>query len=91
VISAFAIIVSALLRIFAFYSDFSIEDEVDVGEKKIIKKARLEAGVVTENSKKIDGDGLEIKHLEETTEREVHRAIDLVGGKDGDISKSSRS
>ncbi|KAF6171047.1 hypothetical protein GIB67_014627, partial [Kingdonia uniflora] len=30
-------------------------------------------------------------HLEETTVREVHRAIDLVGGKDGDVLKSSRS
>ncbi|KAF6172676.1 hypothetical protein GIB67_041999 [Kingdonia uniflora] len=32
-----------------------------------------------------------MKHLEETTEREVHRAIDLGDGKDGDMSESSRS
>ncbi|KAF6176595.1 hypothetical protein GIB67_034457 [Kingdonia uniflora] len=59
--------------------------------RAILEIARLEAGVVTEGSKKFVGDGLEIKHLEETTEREVHRAIDLVGKKDGDMSKSSRS
>ncbi|KAF6172302.1 hypothetical protein GIB67_024924 [Kingdonia uniflora] len=48
-------------------------------------------GVVTEDSKKFDRDGLKMKHHEETTEREVHHAIDLVSGKDGDVSKSSRS
>ncbi|KAF6175273.1 hypothetical protein GIB67_000594 [Kingdonia uniflora] len=57
----------------------------------ILEVTRLEAGVVTEDSKKFVGDGLEMKHLEETTEREVHRAIDLVGEKDGGMSKSSRS
>ncbi|KAF6176955.1 hypothetical protein GIB67_027755 [Kingdonia uniflora] len=69
----------------------AIENEVEIGEKKIVEKTRLEAGVVTEDSKKFDGDGLEMKHLEETTDREVHRAIDLVGGKDGDMSESSQS
>ncbi|KAF6176673.1 hypothetical protein GIB67_034535 [Kingdonia uniflora] len=53
--------------------------------------ARLEAGVVTEDSKKFVRDGLEMKYLEETMEREGHRAIDLVGGKDRDMSESSRS
>ncbi|KAF6173175.1 hypothetical protein GIB67_028473 [Kingdonia uniflora] len=57
----------------------------------ILEIAMLEAEVVTEESKKFDGDGLKIKHLEETTEREDHRAIDLIGGKDGDMSESSRS
>ncbi|KAF6159744.1 hypothetical protein GIB67_030002 [Kingdonia uniflora] len=56
----------------------------------VVEIARLEAGVVTKDSKKFDGDGLEMKHHEETTEREVHRAIDLVGEKDGDMSKSFR-
>ncbi|KAF6135607.1 hypothetical protein GIB67_015460 [Kingdonia uniflora] len=51
----------------------------------------IEAGVVTEDSKKFDGDGLEMKYLEETTDREVHSAIDQVGGKDEDVSKSFRS
>ncbi|KAF6153340.1 hypothetical protein GIB67_003530 [Kingdonia uniflora] len=68
----------------------AIEDEVEIREKKIVEKARLVAGVMTKDSKKFVGDGLEIKHLEETTEREVHRTIDLVGGKDGDMSESSR-
>ncbi|KAF6154909.1 hypothetical protein GIB67_018346 [Kingdonia uniflora] len=53
--------------------------------RAILEIARLEAGVVMEESKKFDGDGLEMKHHEETTEREVPRAIDLVGGKDGDV------
>ncbi|KAF6159066.1 hypothetical protein GIB67_032683 [Kingdonia uniflora] len=48
-------------------------------------------GIVTEESKKFNGDGLEMKHLEEITEREVHCVIDLVGGKDGDMSKRFRS
>ncbi|KAF6169996.1 hypothetical protein GIB67_034388 [Kingdonia uniflora] len=69
----------------------AIEDEVKIGEKKIAEKAKLEAGVVTEDSNKFVGDGLEMKHFEEMTEREVHRAIDLVGGKDGDMSESSQS
>ncbi|KAF6170517.1 hypothetical protein GIB67_031925 [Kingdonia uniflora] len=69
----------------------AIEDEVEIGEKKIAEKMRLEEEFVMEDSKKFDGDGLKMKHLEETTEREVHRAIDLVGGKDGDMSESSRS
>ncbi|KAF6169396.1 hypothetical protein GIB67_002883 [Kingdonia uniflora] len=60
-------------------------------DRAILEVARLEVGVVTEDSKKFVGDGLEMKHLEETTEREVYRAIDLVGGKDGVVSKSSRS
>ncbi|KAF6136840.1 hypothetical protein GIB67_030125 [Kingdonia uniflora] len=66
----------------------AIEDEVEIGEKKIVEKARLDAGVVMEDSKKFYRDGLEMKHHEEMMEREVHRAIDLVGGKDGDVSKS---
>ncbi|KAF6150323.1 hypothetical protein GIB67_034022 [Kingdonia uniflora] len=53
--------------------------------------ARLEARVVTEDSKKFIGNGLEMKHLEETTKREVYRVIDLVGEKDREMSKSSRS
>ncbi|KAF6153543.1 hypothetical protein GIB67_027410 [Kingdonia uniflora] len=57
----------------------------------IVEIAKLEAEVVTEDSKKFDGDGLEMKHHEETTEREVHCAIDLIGGKDGGVSKSSQS
>ncbi|KAF6139441.1 hypothetical protein GIB67_026283 [Kingdonia uniflora] len=69
----------------------AIENEVEIGEKKIVEKARLGAEVVTEDSKKFVGDGLEMKQLGETTEREVHHAIDLVGGKDGDMSESSRS
>ncbi|KAF6152466.1 hypothetical protein GIB67_035534 [Kingdonia uniflora] len=69
----------------------AIEDELEIGEKKIVEKTRLKLGVVTEDSKKFDGDDLEMKHLEETTEREVHRAIDLVAGKDGDMPESSRS
>ncbi|KAF6157247.1 hypothetical protein GIB67_041708, partial [Kingdonia uniflora] len=36
-------------------------------------------------------DGLEMKHFEVTTEREVHRAIDLVGEKDRDVPKLSPS
>ncbi|KAF6147037.1 hypothetical protein GIB67_036756 [Kingdonia uniflora] len=56
----------------------AIEDEVEIREKKIVEKIRLEAGVVTENSKKFDVDDLEMKYLEETMEREVHYAIDLV-------------
>ncbi|KAF6143694.1 hypothetical protein GIB67_021704 [Kingdonia uniflora] len=68
----------------------AIEDEVEIGEKKIIEKVRLEAGVVMEDSKKFDGDGLEMKHHEETTEREVHRAINLIGGKDGDVATLMR-
>ncbi|KAF6137580.1 hypothetical protein GIB67_031859 [Kingdonia uniflora] len=43
----------------------------------------IEARVVTEDSKKFDGDGLKMKRLEETTEREVHRAIDLVSKPNG--------
>ncbi|KAF6141067.1 hypothetical protein GIB67_006512 [Kingdonia uniflora] len=74
-----------LCALTSFYGDGrfvdDIEDEVEIGEKQIIKKTRLEAGVVTEDSKKFDGDGLEMKHYEETTEKEVHRAIDLLGGK----------
>ncbi|KAF6136897.1 hypothetical protein GIB67_018936 [Kingdonia uniflora] len=69
----------------------AIENEIEIGEKKIVEKVRLEAGVVTEDSKKFDGDGLKMKHLKDTTESEVHRAIDLVGGKGGDMSESSRS
>ncbi|KAF6157041.1 hypothetical protein GIB67_041502, partial [Kingdonia uniflora] len=68
----------------------TIEDEVEIG-KKFVEKAMLEAGVVMEDLKKFDGDGFEMKHLEVTTEREVHHTIDLVGGKDGDMSESSRS
>ncbi|KAF6137984.1 hypothetical protein GIB67_041857 [Kingdonia uniflora] len=45
----------------------------------VVEIMRLKAGVVTEDSKKFDGDGLEMKHYEETMERDVHRAIDLVG------------
>ncbi|KAF6174794.1 hypothetical protein GIB67_031318, partial [Kingdonia uniflora] len=56
-----------------------------------VEIAKLEAGVVTEDSKKFDRDGLEMKHIEETMEREVHRAIDLVGRKDGNMSKGFRS
>ncbi|KAF6173078.1 hypothetical protein GIB67_009998 [Kingdonia uniflora] len=63
----------------------------DTTSVDVVEIARLEAGVVTEDSKKFDGDDLEMKHLEEMTEREVHRAIDLVGGKDEDVSKSFRS
>ncbi|KAF6135012.1 hypothetical protein GIB67_014061 [Kingdonia uniflora] len=59
--------------------------------RAILEIARLEVGVMTEESKKFNGDGLEKKHYEETTEKEVHRAIDLVGGEDGDVLKSSRS
>ncbi|KAF6143571.1 hypothetical protein GIB67_029740 [Kingdonia uniflora] len=59
--------------------------------RAILELARLEAGVVMEDSKKFVEDDLEMKHLEETTEREVHRAIDLIGGKDGHMSESSRS
>ncbi|KAF6135891.1 hypothetical protein GIB67_006783 [Kingdonia uniflora] len=51
----------------------AIEDEVEMGEKKIVEKARLEARVVTENSKKFVEDGLEMKHLEKTTERGMPR------------------
>ncbi|KAF6145179.1 hypothetical protein GIB67_041374 [Kingdonia uniflora] len=39
----------------------------------------IESGAVTENSKKFDGDGLEMKYLKETMKREVHRVIDLIG------------
>ncbi|KAF6161774.1 hypothetical protein GIB67_013851 [Kingdonia uniflora] len=45
--------------------------------RAILEITRLKAGVVTKESKMFDGDDLEMKHLEETTEREVHRAIDL--------------
>ncbi|KAF6150595.1 hypothetical protein GIB67_022207, partial [Kingdonia uniflora] len=51
----------------------------------------LEAGVVTEESKKFDGDDLEMKHLEGSMETEFHRVIDLVGGKVGNMLESSRS
>ncbi|KAF6154750.1 hypothetical protein GIB67_032362 [Kingdonia uniflora] len=57
----------------------------------ILEIARLEAGVVTDELKKFDRNGLEMKHHEETTKREVHRAIDLVGGKDRDVLESSLS
>ncbi|KAF6153005.1 hypothetical protein GIB67_021610 [Kingdonia uniflora] len=57
---------------------------------EILEIARFGAGVVTEESKKFDGDGLEMKNYEEMTERDVHHAIDL-GGKDGDVLESSRS
>ncbi|KAF6156507.1 hypothetical protein GIB67_011308 [Kingdonia uniflora] len=59
--------------------------------RAIIEIARLEAGVVTEESKRFDGDGLGMKHLEEKTEKEVHRAVDLVSGKDDDVLESSQS
>ncbi|KAF6161272.1 hypothetical protein GIB67_009159 [Kingdonia uniflora] len=36
----------------------------------ILEIARLEAGVVTEESKRFDGDGLEMKHLEDDEERD---------------------
>ncbi|KAF6166853.1 hypothetical protein GIB67_026632 [Kingdonia uniflora] len=48
----------------------------------------IEARVVTEESKKFNGNGLEMKHYEETMKREVHRAIDLVDEKDVDVLKS---
>ncbi|KAF6151476.1 hypothetical protein GIB67_016288 [Kingdonia uniflora] len=51
----------------------------------------IEAGIVTGESKKFDEDGLEMKHYEETTEREVHHAIDLVGRKGVDVLESFRS
>ncbi|KAF6162386.1 hypothetical protein GIB67_012534 [Kingdonia uniflora] len=57
----------------------------------MLENSEIEAGVVTEDSKKFDGYGLNMKHLKETTEREIHSAIDLVGGKDEDMSKSFRS
>ncbi|KAF6142869.1 hypothetical protein GIB67_033480 [Kingdonia uniflora] len=67
----------------------------EVAEKKkaleMLENSEIEAGVVTEDSKKFDGYGLDMKHLKETTEREIHSAIDLVGGKDEDMSKSFRS
>ncbi|KAF6136297.1 hypothetical protein GIB67_042782 [Kingdonia uniflora] len=59
--------------------------------RAILEIPRLEAGVVTEESKKFDGDVLEMKHCEDTTEREVYRAIDLVGEEDRDVLKNSRS
>ncbi|KAF6160294.1 hypothetical protein GIB67_019063 [Kingdonia uniflora] len=49
----------------------------------------IEAGVVTEESKKFDGDDLEMKYYVETAEREVHCAIVLVSGKDVDVLESS--
>ncbi|KAF6140472.1 hypothetical protein GIB67_010302, partial [Kingdonia uniflora] len=69
-----------------------LEINLQENRPQAISKWKLkEAGVVTKDSKKFDRDGLEMKHLEETTEREVHRAIDLVGRKDGDMLESSRS
>ncbi|KAF6135204.1 hypothetical protein GIB67_035275 [Kingdonia uniflora] len=40
---------------------------------------------------RFDGMGLKMNHYKETTKREGHRAIDVVGGEDGDVLKSSRS
>ncbi|KAF6142460.1 hypothetical protein GIB67_039424 [Kingdonia uniflora] len=44
-----------------------------------------------EDSKKFNGGGLEMKHHEETMKIEVNSAIDLVGGKDEDVSNRFRS
>ncbi|KAF6155854.1 hypothetical protein GIB67_039185, partial [Kingdonia uniflora] len=40
---------------------------------------------------RFDGVGLKMNHYKETAEREGYRAIDVVGGEDGDVWKSSRS
>ncbi|KAF6175593.1 hypothetical protein GIB67_002605 [Kingdonia uniflora] len=47
----------------------------------VVEIARLEAGVVTEDSIRFDGVGLKMNHSKETMEREGHRAIDIVGSK----------
>ncbi|KAF6138928.1 hypothetical protein GIB67_025657 [Kingdonia uniflora] len=51
----------AKLRILANFDGdgrfaYAIKDEVEIRDKKIVEKAKLEARVVTENSKKFDGD-----------------------------------
>ncbi|KAF6170847.1 hypothetical protein GIB67_015799 [Kingdonia uniflora] len=59
--------------------------------KVIVEIEEIEAGVVTEDSIRFDGVGLKMNHYKETTEREGHRAIDVVGREDGGVLKSYRS
>ncbi|KAF6135742.1 hypothetical protein GIB67_028598 [Kingdonia uniflora] len=47
-------------------------------------------GVVTKDSMRFNGVDLKIFHYKETAEKEGHCAIDVGGGKDGDVLKSSR-
>ncbi|KAF6151920.1 hypothetical protein GIB67_010494 [Kingdonia uniflora] len=57
----------------------------------IVRIAKIEAGVVTEDLMRFDGVGLKMNHYKETTERESYCAIDVVGGEDEDVLKSFRS
>ncbi|KAF6155435.1 hypothetical protein GIB67_019961 [Kingdonia uniflora] len=59
-------------------------DLAHTGTQAFLQMVLIEAGVVTEDLMKFDGDVL--KSLMES-----HRVIDIVGGEDGDVLKSSRS
>ncbi|KAF6136616.1 hypothetical protein GIB67_016072 [Kingdonia uniflora] len=57
----------------------------------IVRIAKIEAGVVTKDSMRFDGVGLKMNPYKETTEREGHCAINVVGGEDGNVLKNYRS
>ncbi|KAF6156970.1 hypothetical protein GIB67_039731 [Kingdonia uniflora] len=63
----------------------------EMNVQAIIRITQIEAGVVTEDWMRSDGVGLKMNHYKKTTEREGHCAIDVVGGEDGDVLKSSQS
>ncbi|KAF6143888.1 hypothetical protein GIB67_001682 [Kingdonia uniflora] len=76
---------------FQMLENFKVKKDEFQTSIDVVEIARLEAGVVTKDSKKFDRDGLKMKCHEETTEREAHRVIDLAGGKDRNMSTSFRS
>ncbi|KAF6171631.1 hypothetical protein GIB67_014180 [Kingdonia uniflora] len=59
--------------------------------RAIVEIARLEAGIMTEESMGFDEIDLVMNHYKEMTEREDRRVIDVVGGEDRDVLKGSRS
>ncbi|KAF6147692.1 hypothetical protein GIB67_003023 [Kingdonia uniflora] len=76
----------------------TIEDEVEVGEEKIetyvqaiVRITKIEAGGVTEDSMRFDGESLKMNHYKGTMEREDQRAVGVLGGEGGDMLKISRS
>ncbi|KAF6162935.1 hypothetical protein GIB67_021084 [Kingdonia uniflora] len=68
-----------------------LSDRFEMYVEAIIKIVKLEAGVITKDSMRFDGVGLKMNHYKETTEREGHRAIDVVGGEDRDVDNKPTS